>query len=92
VMGGILRSLGWERDDSDWGKMRYKKPFPGAGVTARLEADGHDEVELREVLFVEGVGPEEADVVLPLGEVDPVALSEVLGALQVLASRGAPPV
>jgi hypothetical protein len=89
---GIMKQQGWV--SGRWGSAYgHWKRFPEADTTAVLElgyaADG---VEVRSVYFVPGT-PGDNDAVnrqraLPMKEVEPVTLSEVLGILAVLVSKG----
>lgn len=92
---GILKSHGWQ--DGRWqGELQfpgYTKQYPGFGLIACLEqAPGSgDTVRLKEAYFI----PDANNLALtpghaiPLGQVDPVVLSEVIGTLGVVASKGA---
>jgi hypothetical protein len=94
---GNLEKLGWSRGGCDGGVIRgYFKPFPGAGVTAFVEVDpgiplgNPDWAGLQCVpraYFLAGLDAP-SGLVLPLEGIDPVALSEVLGDLALLASKG----
>jgi hypothetical protein len=87
VAYGTLRAAGWV---STWGNARFVKYFPGAGLTAFLQADGPDLLTLGSLFFLGGTvhtRPDPADALL-LGEVDPVVLSEVLGAVSAVAAKG----
>jgi hypothetical protein len=99
---GILDKLGWVRGrPGDGGIVReHTKPFPGAGVTAVVVYDGvpmgyiegWEDQHLEGAFFLAGLDAGQGWLTtkdaLPLGEVDPVAVSEVLGAMAVLASKG----
>ncbi len=98
---GILDRHGWSRGiPQDAGLFHeHSKPFEGANVTAVVEYGGipidMDDVEDQEVkrcFFVPGTHtprlyPAHKNAV-QLGEVDPVVMSEVLGTLGVIASKG----
>jgi predicted DNA-binding WGR domain protein len=99
---GILERHGWNRGiPEDGGAFHeHSKPFEGGGVTAVLQypgipigyIDGWEDQELEKCFFVAGLYtprmyPEHKNA-LPLGAVDPVVLSEVLGTLGVLESKG----
>jgi hypothetical protein len=87
VAYGVLRSAGWA---STWGNARFVRVFPGAGLTAFLQADGPDLLTLGSVFFLGGTvhnRPDTGDA-LVLEEVDPVVLSEVLGTVSIVASKG----
>jgi hypothetical protein len=96
VLDGILKQQGWmvNRLASRGTTMGHYKRFPEADLTAILEeayAAG-DGLEIRSAFFVAGFpedgGRSDARKALRLGEVDPLILSEVLGILNVLASKG----
>jgi hypothetical protein len=89
---GILGSHGWTSGRQVDGLYLpgYFKDYPAAGLTAVLEyTPSGSGMQIKHAYFLPasapGPGPENA---LPLGEVDPVALSEVLGTLGVLAAKG----
>ena len=99
---GILERHGWSRGiPQDAGIFHeHSKPFEGANVTAVIEYGGipigaltdWDDQEVERCFFVPGlyspqVYPEHKHA-MPLGEVDPVVVSEVLGTLGVLSSKG----
>ncbi len=99
---GILERHGWNRGiPTDAGIFReHSKPFEGANVTAVIEYPGisvgsmldWDDQTLDKCFFVPDVYtptsyPDHRDV-LPLGAVDPVVISEVLGTLGAIASKG----
>jgi hypothetical protein len=103
VLLGILDKLGWARGPAgDYGAVHeHHKEFPAACVTAVIEyspgvpvyVQDADHQEIERAYFLAGVPGGEhfwrgRSNALPLGEVDPVAVSEVLGALAVLASKG----
>jgi hypothetical protein len=93
VFTAILKQQGWL---PGWwgGNHGYQKRFPAADVTALLQvgyppAGG---MAVSRALFVPGIpdtgGRLDDTQAKRLGEVDPVTLSEVLGILAVLASKG----
>jgi hypothetical protein len=89
---GILKSHGWS--DARWQEGMYfgghYKSYDGPRITAALElgAGSGYGVRIKSAYFLKDAdwGMDKA---LPLSEVDPVVLSEVLGTLAVLASKGA---
>jgi hypothetical protein len=99
---GILERHGWDRGMAgDGGVVAYhSKPFEWANVTAVIQYEGipigdpddwEDQVVER-CFFVPGLDtprmyPKHKHA-MPLGRVDPVVVSEVLGTLGVLASKG----
>ncbi len=91
---GILESHGWT--DAHWHEERWYggfiKRFPGQLVTACLGVhSSSDTMRITRAYFVAGVDAEtvcDPRHALPLGHVDPVAVSEVLGSLAVVASKG----
>ncbi len=99
---GILERHGWNRGiPEDAGVFsEHCKPFVGANVTAVIQypgipvgymVDWHDQ-KLGKCFFVPGIYtptsyPEHKNA-LPLGAVDPVVISEVLGTLGAVASKG----
>jgi hypothetical protein len=92
---GILKRHGWGA--GYWGEDRgetltdHNKPFPGAGVTAAIHLGASaDRCRVEKVYFLKGLPGKDLNPArkLPLGEVDPVVLSEVLGTAGVLASKG----
>jgi predicted DNA-binding WGR domain protein len=100
---GILERHAWNRGiPEDNGIFHeHTKPFEGAGITAVLQypgipvgyMEGWEDQELARCFFVPRlytprIYPEHKDA-MPLGAVDPVVLSEVLGILGVLESKGA---
>jgi hypothetical protein len=91
VFMGILKSHGWT--DGRYGGDHYyhgwHKMYPGAEVTACLKTDASgDTLRARQAYFVVLGQPPDLLRALPLGQVDPVVLSEVLGSLGVLAAKG----
>jgi len=89
---GIMKQQGWV--SGRWGKAYGQwKRFPEADVTAVIEM-GYvgGGVEIRSVYFVPGTPGDNDDVnrqrALRMKEVEPVTLSEVLGILAVLVSKG----
>lgn len=100
---GALERQGWERGiPADGGVFhQHSRPFPGAGVTAIVEyrpgvAVGliheWDDQEISRAYFVPGLRKPEwypqYHNLLHLGKVDPVAVSEVLGDLELVATKG----
>ncbi|MFO0953038.1 MAG: DUF4132 domain-containing protein [Isosphaeraceae bacterium] len=98
---GILERCGWDRGiPEDAGIFHsHTKAFEGAGVTAVVEYPGipvgalidWDDQEIEKCFFVRGLltpkmYPDYKNP-LPLGQVDPVVISEVLGTLGALASK-----
>jgi hypothetical protein len=93
VFTGILKSHGWT--DGRWegrGHGGFYKRFPGQLVTACVGVQGGgDTLRITRAYFAAGVDAEtdfDPHNALPLGHVDPVAVSEVLGSLAVVASKG----
>src|SRR5262249_41749421 len=100
----FLKNRGWDRGPVlDAGVYHeHTKYFPGAGVTAvvgydpGLSASGmqfEESQELTECAFIRagvdlGWRQPRPQVCVPLGEIDPVVISEVLADLIELASRG----
>jgi hypothetical protein len=88
---GILKSHGWT--DGRWQEGMHfgghYKSYDGPRITAVLDLGGGsgDSLRINSAYFLQdadwGI-----DKALPLGQVDPVVLSEVLGTLAVLASKG----
>ena len=90
---GVMKQQGWS--PGRWaGGRGYVKRFPEADVTAlmRIEYGPGDTFKIPRALFVPGFpetgGKLDETGAMRLGEVDPVTLSEVLGVLTVLASKG----
>ncbi|HZY85367.1 MAG TPA: DUF4132 domain-containing protein [Gemmataceae bacterium] len=89
---GVLKSNGWTNGIYDEGHYLpgYRKRFEERGVVAVISSSaGAVNVQLTGASFeadVPGAGPNERPP-LPLGQVDPVVVSEVLGVLGVLASK-----
>jgi predicted DNA-binding WGR domain protein len=99
---GILERHGWNRGiPEDGGAFHeHSKPFPGANATAVIQYPGipvgymveWEDQMLEKCFFVPGiytpkVYPEHRKA-MTLGDVDPVAISELLGTLGVLESKG----
>ena len=100
---GTLERLAWDRGiPLDGGVFNeHSKQFPGAGVTAVVEyeigvpvgyMEGWEDQRISRCFFVPGMYtpkmyPEHANAVA-LGKVDPVAISEVLADLTMIASKG----
>ncbi|HTU20543.1 MAG TPA: DUF4132 domain-containing protein [Gemmataceae bacterium] len=88
---GILKSHGWT--DGRWQEGLYfsghYKAFDGPRLTAVIEpaAGSGDSLRIKTAYFLQGADWG-VDKALSLGQVDPVVLSEVLGTLGVLASKG----
>jgi hypothetical protein len=95
IYNGILKSHDWMPNrlgGARYGLGHYKR-FPEADLTAIIrESGGGDAVKIESAFFVAGFpedgGRADAARALRLGEVDPIVLSEVLGILAVLASKG----
>ena len=95
IFNGILKSHDWMQNrlgTGRYGPGHYKR-FPEADLTAVIrEGLGGDAVRIEGAFFVRGFPEDGGDVdarkALRLGEVDPIVLSEVLGILTVLASKG----
>jgi predicted DNA-binding WGR domain protein len=97
-----LEKLGWARGVPQDAGIFYEhsKPFYGANVTAVVQYDGvpvgyyegWDDQKMERCFFVPGIyTPEmypEHKQALPLGEVDPVVISEVLNDLTSIAAKG----
>ena len=99
---GILERQGWNRGIPEDGGVfsEHSKPFVGADVTAVIQYPGipvgymldWDDQTLQNCFFLPGnytpkSYPRHQDA-LPLGAVDPVVISEVLGTLGAIASKG----
>jgi predicted DNA-binding WGR domain protein len=99
---GLLERHAWNRGIPEDGGVfhEHTRPFEGAGITAVLQypgipvgyMEGWEDQELERCFFLPGLYtprmyPEHKNA-LPLGAVDPVVLSEVLGTLGVLESKG----
>jgi hypothetical protein len=88
---GILKSHGWI--DGHWQEGLYfgghYKAFDGPRITAVIEtaAGSGDSLRIKSAYFLQGTDWG-IDKALSLNQVDPVVLSEVLGTLGVLASKG----
>jgi hypothetical protein len=96
IFNGILKSHDWMPNPlggARYGLGHYKR-FPEADLTAIIrEGNGRgDTVKIESAFFVRGFpedgGIADARKALRLGEVDAMVLSEVLGILAVLASKG----
>ncbi len=99
---GILDKLGWQRGTvQDGGVYHYHtKEFPTAAVTAVIQyakgvpvgyIEGWEDQTLERGYFVphgELPGWYQHDKAVQWGQIDPVVVSEVLGAMAVLASKG----
>ena len=99
---GILDKHGWNRGVPQDAGLFYEhsKPFEGANVTAVIQYDGipiggmvdWDDQEVQKCFFVPGLYTPEMypdhKNAIPLGQVDPVVISEVLGTLAAIASKG----
>jgi hypothetical protein len=96
IFNGILKSHDWMPNrlgGTRYGLGHYKR-FPEADLTAIIR-EGHgagESVRIESAFFVSGFpedgGAADARKALPLGKVNPMVLSEVLGILAVLASKG----
>ncbi len=99
---GILERHGWDRGLPGGRGFfhEHSKPFDGANATAVIQYDGipigdmvdWEDQDVEKCFFVPGIYtprsyPEHKNA-LPLGAVDPVVISEVLGTLGALASKG----
>jgi hypothetical protein len=99
---GILERHGWNRGMVEGGGVfrEHTKPFEGANFTAVIQYDGieagaiaySEDQEVQRCFFAPGIcpparNPQRKDA-LRLDAVDPVVISEVLGTLAVLASKG----
>jgi hypothetical protein len=88
---GILKSHGWT--DGRWQEGMHfgghYKSYDGPRITAVLDlgAGSGASLRIKSAYFLAGADWG-VDKALPLGQVDPVVLSEVLGTLAVLASKG----
>jgi hypothetical protein len=94
----VLEGAGWERGGAGHGRFdQHTRTFPGAGVMAVLDyepgitpggnlAEAEEQV-LTACYFVAGEIANPA-AALPLGQVDPVALSEAFAALTAVVSKG----
>ncbi len=100
---GTMEKLGWTRGSADNHGviLEFSKPFPAADVTAILEnADGvmlgmmndSGDQKITRCFFLQGTYTPESypshKNLLPLKEIDPLAVSEVLADLTALASKG----
>jgi hypothetical protein len=96
IFMGILKSHGWTGHgvwDRGGSQPAYSKRFPGQHATAWLATSrgAGDTFQVDRAYFSAGADAEtDADPrnALPLGRVDPVAVSEVLGTLAVVTSKG----
>jgi hypothetical protein len=92
ALHNLFKAHGWTDGRWHMGLFRevYLQPFPGQGVTAWVDTAGNDRLRITRVYFTAGTGPAaKADpgAALPLGQVDPVAVSEVLQTLAALMPR-----
>jgi predicted DNA-binding WGR domain protein len=99
---GTLEKLGWTRGTPmDAGIVsEHWKPFPSAGVVAAIEyeegvpigyMEGWDDQRLRRCYFIAGDREPDwfdAAKAVPLSQIDPVVVREVLADLTTLASKG----
>jgi predicted DNA-binding WGR domain protein len=100
---GILARTGWTRGYVEDGGVYYEhsRQFPFAGVTAVVQYQGvaigyysgdWDDQSIEKCFFVPGsYSPDyypKHEKLLPLGEVDPVVISEVLAVLNAIAAKG----
>lgn len=91
IMGGILDSTGWQRSET------YYKPFPRIHLSAVLLGSmgnivyRYDDLEvITSCFFVPGLEPkgkQDIGAAVPLANIDPVVLSEVLRTLGAIASK-----
>jgi hypothetical protein len=104
VLVGVMDRTGWVKGTpGDAGVFdEFIRRFPGPNVAAILNFDsgipmgylqGWEDQEVRDVIFLEGDGKGyhrwKKDLkLLPLGEVDPVVISEVLDVLEALKAKG----
>jgi hypothetical protein len=100
----LLPRQGWTRAGSELGLSgwAYLKPFRGADVTAVFQLAGAgaagspsgrgELIRVPRAYFLPGLPSRDLgfEAPLPLGQVDPAILSEVLNDLHVLAARGQP--
>jgi predicted DNA-binding WGR domain protein len=101
-VAGTLDRLGWVRGiPADAGYIsEHSKPFYGAAVTAVVEYEtgfcvgylqDSEDMEIDRVVFIPGIaGPEmyrEIKDAIPLKDIDPVVISEVLADLTLVASK-----
>ena len=98
---GILDKHGWNRGNAEDNGIfdEHSKPFEGANVTAVIQYDGiiigdmleSEDQEVQKCFFVPGLFPPKMypdhKNAIPLGQVDPVVISEVLGTLTAIAPR-----
>jgi hypothetical protein len=101
ALAGTLDRLGWERGTPmDGGYFHaHSKPFPGANVTAVIAypgihagfMDAEEEQAVDRCFFLEGIhgprGHTDGDPGVPLANVHPIAVSEVLKDLATLAEK-----
>ncbi len=98
-----LEKLGWQRGIPEDGGVFYthSKPFYGADVSAIVEyeqgvpvgyMEGWDDQNITKCFIIPGIyKPDwyaQHEKQIPLGDVDPVVISEVLNDLNVVASKG----
>jgi hypothetical protein len=93
VAMGILKRHGWTSSyySEEYYLPDQHKPFPGANITAfiNLGSNGGMDYQIKSIYFYRGLPGSGLEThKLPLGEVDPVVLSEVLGTAGVIASKG----
>ncbi len=104
VLKGIMDRTGWTRGSAaDHGVFtEFTRYFPGTNTTAILDfedgipmgyMEGWGEQSITAVYFREGQAEEhyrgkKDSKLLPLGEVDPVVISEVLDVLEALRAKG----
>jgi hypothetical protein len=99
---GILERHGWNRGMVEGGGVfrEHTKPFEGASVTAVIQYEGieagaiayGEDQEVQRCFFGPGISPPARHPrrkdALRLVAVDPIVVSEVLGTLAVLATKG----
>ena len=99
---GILERHGWNRGMAEGGGLfrEHTKSFEGANVTAVIQYNGivagsiaySEDQDVERCFFAPGIPPfarhPRLKDALRLDQVDPVVVSEVLGTLAVLASKG----
>ncbi len=99
-----LEKLGWQRGMPEDGGVFYShsKPFYGANVTAMVMyeegvpvgyMEGWDDQRMTECYVIPGIYKpdwyfDHKDTRIPLGEVDPVVISEVISDLNTVAAKG----
>ncbi|MFZ9737258.1 MAG: DUF4132 domain-containing protein, partial [Prochlorotrichaceae cyanobacterium] len=83
VAAAIFKSTGWEQRS-----YHYFKPFPQSNLTAIVSFDSWGyTIPLGEIYFVPGLSTTSGGAALPLLEISPVILSEVLRNIGAIASK-----